>query len=100
LGPPWQGVRQGGQRGVCEPAPARGGAVVGGKGRLIFLYSRRRLLAEHVPKITRVLAQLDIAADANDMDLPGFHLHQLTGNLAGFWSVTVRGYSPDSTLKK
>ena len=38
-GPPWQGVRQGVQRGVCEPAPARGGAVVGGKGRLIFLYS-------------------------------------------------------------
>ena len=44
---------------------------------------RRRLLAEHVPKITRVLAQLDIAANANDMDLPGFHLHPLTGNLAG-----------------
>ena len=36
---------------------------------------RRRLLAEHVPKIARVLAQLDIAEDANDMDLPGFHLH-------------------------
>ena len=50
----------------------------------------RRLLAEHVPKIARVLAQLDIAADANDMDLPGFHLHPLTGDLAGFWSVTVR----------
>jgi hypothetical protein len=32
-------VRQGVQRGVCEPAPARGGAVVSGKGRLIFLYS-------------------------------------------------------------
>ena len=41
-GPPWQGVRQGVQRGVCEPAPARGGAVVGGKGRLIFLYSTTR----------------------------------------------------------
>jgi toxin HigB-1 len=24
------------------------------------------------------------------MDLPGFHLHPLTGSLAGFWSVTVR----------
>src|SRR5713101_4152923 len=51
---------------------------------------RRRLLAEHVPKIARVLAQLDIATDANDMDIPGFHLHPLTGNLAGFWSVTIR----------
>jgi hypothetical protein len=32
-------VRPGVQSGVGEPAPARGGAVVGGKGRLIFLYS-------------------------------------------------------------
>jgi proteic killer suppression protein len=24
------------------------------------------------------------------MDVPGFHLHPLTGNLTGFWSVTVR----------
>ena len=46
--------------------------------------------AEHVPKIARVLAQLDIATDPIDMDLPGFHLHPLTGNLVGFWSVTVR----------
>ncbi len=51
---------------------------------------RRRLLAEHVPKIACILAQLDIATDPNDMDLPGFHLHPLTGNYAGFWSVTVR----------
>jgi proteic killer suppression protein len=43
-----------------------------------------------VPKIARVLAQLDVATEASDMDLPGFHLHRLTGNLAGFWSVTVR----------
>ena len=49
-----------------------------------------RLLADHVPKIARVLAQLDIATDPDDMDLPGFHLHPLTGNLAGFWSVTIR----------
>lgn len=58
--------------------------------RLYERGDRRRLLAEHVPKIARVLAQLDIATDANDMDLPGFHLHPLTGNLAGFWSVTIR----------
>jgi proteic killer suppression protein len=58
--------------------------------RLYERGDRRRLMAEHVPKITRVLAQLDIATDANDMDLPGFHLHPLTGNLAGYWSVTIR----------
>jgi len=58
--------------------------------RLYERGDRRRLLAKHVPKITRVLAQLDIATDPDDMDLPGFHLHPLTGNLAGFWSVTIR----------
>ena len=51
---------------------------------------RRRLRAEHVPKIARVLAQLDIATGPDDMDLPGCHLHPLTGNLAGFWSVIIR----------
>jgi toxin HigB-1 len=59
---------------------------------------RRRLLAEHVPKIARALVQLDVATDASDMDLPGFHLHQLTGNLAGFWSVTVRAVAPQLTV--
>lgn len=51
---------------------------------------RRRLMAEHVPKIARILAQLDIAKAPVDMDIPGFRLHPLTGDLAGFWSVTVR----------
>ena len=49
-----------------------------------------RLRAEHVPKIARVLAQLGIATGPDDMDLPGFQLHPLTGSLAGFWSVTIR----------
>ena len=52
--------------------------------RLYERGDRRRLLTEHVPKIARVLAQLDIATDPDDMDLPGFHLHLLAGNLAGF----------------
>ena len=26
----------------------------------------------------------------HDMDLPGFRLHPLKGDLAGFWAVTVR----------
>jgi proteic killer suppression protein len=58
--------------------------------RLYERGDRRRLLAEHMPKIARVLAQLDIATDPADMDVPGFHLHPLTGHLAGFWSVTIR----------
>jgi proteic killer suppression protein len=35
------------------------------------------------------LAQLDVASKPDDMDLPGFKLHPLKGDRAGFWSVTI-----------
>lgn len=51
----------------------------------------RKLGADQVDKIARILARLDQAADVRNMDLPGFRLHRLEGDLAGFWSVTVSG---------
>lgn len=51
----------------------------------------RRLRADQVGKIARILARLDEAADVRNMDLPGFRLHPLKGDLAGFWSVAVSG---------
>ncbi|MGD0072757.1 MAG: type II toxin-antitoxin system RelE/ParE family toxin [Candidatus Binataceae bacterium] len=51
---------------------------------------RRGLNAEHADKIGRILAFLDRAARPEDMKLPGFSLHPLKGDLAGYWSVTVR----------
>ena len=50
----------------------------------------RRLNPEHVPKLKNILALLDAAALPSDMDLPGLHLHSLTGNRAGTWAVTIR----------
>jgi len=50
---------------------------------------RRGLNPQHVDKIARVLAHLDRAARPEDMNLPGFRLHPLKGDLAGFWSVTI-----------
>ena len=41
-------------------------------------------------KIENSLAVLDHADAPEKMDLPGFHLHPMTGDLRGFWSVTVR----------
>jgi toxin HigB-1 len=46
--------------------------------------------AEHVDKIASVLAFLNRAARPEDMNFPGFRLHPLKGDFAGFWSVTVR----------
>jgi proteic killer suppression protein len=40
-------------------------------------------------KVARVLADLDSALMPQDMDFPGLRLHPLTGDLKGFWSVTI-----------
>ena len=50
----------------------------------------RSFNAEHVEKISRILAFLNRATRPADMNLPGFALHPRKGNLAEFWSVTVR----------
>ena len=52
---------------------------------------RRKLQPEHADKIERILARLEEASGAGNLDLPGFRLHPLKGDLAGFWSVTVSG---------
>jgi proteic killer suppression protein len=59
---------------------------------LKLLYQRgdgSRLHAAHRGKIIRILAYLDVARTPRDMDYPGLRLHPLTGDLRGFWSVTV-----------
>ena len=52
---------------------------------------RRRVSPEHADKMRRILARLDEATEPANMDLPGFRLHPLKGDLAGFWSVSVSG---------
>jgi len=37
-----------------------------------------------------ILARLDDAGTPQAMNLPGYRLHPLKGDLKGFWSVTVR----------
>ena len=51
---------------------------------------RRGLNQEHVEKIRRILANLDQATKPEDLDFPGYRLHPLKGDLAGFWSITIR----------
>ena len=50
----------------------------------------RGVIREHTVKLRDILARLDAAGTATDMDLPGFRLHPLKGELKGFWAVTVR----------
>ncbi|MGA3080899.1 MAG: type II toxin-antitoxin system RelE/ParE family toxin [Terracidiphilus sp.] len=50
----------------------------------------RGVKAEHLAKLRNILARLDAAGSAEDMNLPGFNLHTLKGSLQGFMAVTVR----------
>lgn len=45
---------------------------------------------DHVEKVENTLFVLSRARKPDDMNLPGFRLHRLKGNLKDFWSVTVR----------
>ncbi len=40
-------------------------------------------------KIKRILMALDRSVVVQDMDIPGYRLHQLSGDLEKFWSVRV-----------
>ncbi|HKN21763.1 MAG TPA: type II toxin-antitoxin system RelE/ParE family toxin [Terracidiphilus sp.] len=50
----------------------------------------RGVVAEHLSKLRNILARLDATSSVEDMNLPGFSLHSLKGQLRGFMAVTVR----------
>jgi proteic killer suppression protein len=53
--------------------------------------SARGVRPDHVPKLSRILSALDVAAGPADLDLPSFRLHPLKGDRLGSWSVWVNG---------
>jgi proteic killer suppression protein len=57
--------------------------------RLFEKGEAKGLRADHVAKVENILAVLNRARKPSDMDLPGFRLHRLKGDLKDFWSVTV-----------
>ncbi|MBZ5613036.1 MAG: type II toxin-antitoxin system RelE/ParE family toxin [Acidobacteriia bacterium] len=50
----------------------------------------RGVIREHAVKLRDILARLDAAETIADLDVPGFRLHPLKGELKGYWAVTVR----------
>ncbi|HXQ40143.1 MAG TPA: type II toxin-antitoxin system RelE/ParE family toxin [Candidatus Udaeobacter sp.] len=51
---------------------------------------RKGIRPEFLDKVENILFVLNRATTPDDMDLPGFRLHPLKGDLRGFWAVTVR----------
>ncbi len=58
----------------------------------LYLYNDSSLLnKDHVPKFLRILDRLDASQSPEDMNLPGYKLHDLSGKRKGTWSVWVSG---------
>ncbi len=53
--------------------------------------SKAGINPSHAKKLRKLLTALDAAARPEDMNVPGWDLHPLKGNLAGHWSVSVNG---------
>lgn len=55
--------------------------------------STKGIQAKHAKKLRMQLAALDTAHQIEDLDIPGYRLHQLKGelkgDLKGLWSITV-----------
>jgi len=47
--------------------------------------------ASHANRLHLQLAALDTAHTIEDMDIPGFRLHALRGEMKGRWSIAVNG---------
>ena len=58
--------------------------------RLFERADKSQISADMLDKIENILAALDRAEGPDGMDLPGFRLHPLKGQLKGRWAVTVR----------
>ena len=59
--------------------------------RLFEQDDQRGLNPDHVAKLRDILATLHAAPTVAHMDLPGFRLHSLMGNLKGSYAVSVSG---------
>lgn len=53
--------------------------------------SKAGIQPHHAGRLGRQLARLDIAKTTEDMNVPGWGLHPLAGQLAGHYSITVNG---------
>ena len=53
--------------------------------------STKGIPAQHARRIKRILDLLDAATSIDELRIPGFNLHQLKGDRAGTWAITVSG---------
>ena len=59
--------------------------------RRLYQGDASKVRADQVRRIAGVLGHLDRAQRPSDLDLPGYRLHPLKGDLKGMWSVMISG---------
>jgi toxin HigB-1 len=59
--------------------------------RFFLTGSRAGIQPRHAKRLRLILARLHASTQPRDMRLPGLHLHQLSGDRAGEWAVSVSG---------
>lgn len=62
-----------------------------GLGKFYESGSKQGIQAQHSPKLRMQLAALNTALNIEDLDIPGYRLHQLKGDRGGIWSGSVSG---------
>lgn len=53
--------------------------------------SKAGIIAEHAKRLSVQLGYLEVALQPGDMDISGWALHELKGDLKGHWSVKING---------
>ena len=53
--------------------------------------SKAGIQAAHAARLSVQLGLLNEITDIKQMDMPGWRLHSLSGNLKNHWSITVNG---------
>jgi toxin HigB-1 len=53
--------------------------------------NKAKIQPHHAGKLSLQLFALNRATKPEDLDAPGWRLHRLTGEMQGFWSLTVNG---------
>lgn len=51
----------------------------------------RAIRRDWLPRVKRILGALEAATSPRELDLPGWHWHELRGNRKGTYSVLVSG---------
>jgi Plasmid maintenance system killer protein len=53
--------------------------------------SKKGIIAVHEKRLNIILAMLDVATTPKELDLPGFRLHPLKGDMKDHWAIWVSG---------